>query len=79
MVSNCKLLVKTIPNLLNSFSPPSLDGETPLLIKLLWDLRNFQEDLLALPLHKLEPVLKPVWDADQAIAIQILELCQTTR
>ena len=51
-----------------------LDGEAPLLIKLLWDLRNFQENLLDLPLNKLEPLMQQIWDADQAIAAEILNL-----
>jgi hypothetical protein len=51
-----------------------LDGEAPLLIKLLWDLRNFQESLLDLPLNRLEPLIQQIWEADQAIASEILKL-----
>jgi hypothetical protein len=51
-----------------------LDGEAPLLIKLLWDLRHFQEDLLALPIHRLELLLPQVWELDRAIALEILKL-----
>jgi hypothetical protein len=51
-----------------------LDGEIPLLIKLLWDIRHFQEDLLALPIHKLELLMRQVWEIDQAIALEILKL-----
>lgn len=51
-----------------------LDSEAPLLIKLLWDIRHFQEDLLALPIHKIEPFMRQVWEIDQAIAQEILKL-----
>lgn len=51
-----------------------LDGEAPLLIKLLWDIRHFQNDLLDLPIHKLELFLPQVWELDRAIALEILKL-----
>ncbi|HYW17709.1 MAG TPA: hypothetical protein VE956_00095 [Nodularia sp. (in: cyanobacteria)] len=51
------------------------DGEIPLLIRLLWDLRKFQEDLLELPIHHLQLFFVQVCDIDFSISQEILKLC----
>ncbi len=50
------------------------DSEIPLLIKLLWDIRYFEEAMTELPLHRLQLLIVQVCEIDNAISQQILEL-----
>lgn len=50
------------------------DTEIPLLIRLLWSIRHFQEDLLSLPLNRLQLLIIQVCEIDHSISKQILQL-----
>ena len=53
-----------------------LDGsEIPILIKLLWDVRHFQADLLDLPIDTVQTLFQQACDLDNAIALQVLHRC----
>lgn len=57
-----------------------IDGsEIPLLIRLLWDIRHFEEDLLQLPLHQLQLLIVQVCEIDHDISLQIIEFCTENR
>lgn len=50
------------------------ESQIPLLIRLLWSIRYFQEDLMAL--EKLQPLIIQVCEIDQAISQEIIDLCR---
>lgn len=54
------------------------DSEIPLLIRLLWDIRCFEEAITELPLHRLQILIVHLCEIDNAISQQILELYVTS-
>jgi hypothetical protein len=51
------------------------DGtEIPILIKLLWNIRHFQEESLSLPINSLQLIFQQAWEMDNAIALEIMRI-----